>query len=437
MANCPSDFMNFSPLGRKKVTGSFTGGSITNDGGLLLLREIDKKCKITSNIGRLISDKRNPYYITHTLNSMLRQRIYAIAANYEDINDHDYLRHDVAFQSIINKNKELASSPTLSRLENMVSRADCVRMSINLVEHFISSHKTAPQELVLDFDPTDYKLYGHQEKRNYHGYYGDYCYLPLYVFCGEHLLVSYLRPSDIDGALHAGAILKLLVKRFRQVWPEVKILFRGDCAFARRHLFHFCEHNNVDYVTGISQNKRIEKLATPTLNSALAEFKKTNLNQRAFTEFSYAAQSWNNNRRIVAKIEQNIKGSNLRCVITNLKHEAQIIYDNYYCPRGDMENYIKQQKLDLNAGRVSCPKFIANQFRVLLSSYAYVLLSELRRTLLAGTKFENVYCSTLRNNLLKIGAIVIRNTRRVKFLFSSHYTQQELFKSMISKLVPT
>jgi hypothetical protein len=436
--NCTSKPFNFSPLGRKKVIGSFSGGSITSDGGLLLLREVDKKYGITSKIGRLIFDKRNPLYITHTLNSMLRQRIYGIAANYEDLNDHDYLRHDPAFQIVINKEQELASSPTLSRLDNMVSRADCVAMSINLVEQFIASHNGAPKELVLDFDPTDYKLYGHQEDRHYHGYYEDYCYLPLYVFCGDHLLVAYLRPSDIDGALHTGAILKLLVRRFRQEWPDVKIMFRGDCAFARRSILHFCEQNNVDYVTGISQNKRIEKLAAPTLSLAKQQFDNTNTNQRIFTQFSYAAESWNHQRRIIAKVEQNSKGSNLRCVITNLDHyEPQFIYEQLYCPRGDMENYIKQQKLDLNAGRVSCPKFIANQFRVLLSAYAYVLLSTLKRKYLIGTKFENVYCSTLRNNLLKIGAIIIKNTRTVKFLFSSHYTQQELFETIISKLVPT
>jgi len=308
---------------------------------------------------------------------------------------------------------------------------------MGLVEHFISRHKGTPDELILDFDPTDYRLYGNQEDKHYHGYYEDYCYLPLYVFCGEHLLISYLRPSDIDGSLHAGAILKLLVKRLRQAWPNVRIKFRCDSAFARRHILHWCEHNNVDYVIGIAQNKRSLKLVEPTLALAKTNFEAAQEKQKEFTSFNYAAASWNAQRKIIAKVEYNCKGSNIRMIVTNLKEEIpQVVYDDQYCPRGDMENQIKQQKLDLFASRVSCQKFIANQFRVLLSAYAHVLLSMLRETALAGTKLVNSYYGTLRNKLLKIGAVVIKNTRRIQFLFSAHYSEQDLFKHVVEKLVP-
>ena len=217
MTNCTSKSLKFSALNGKKVIGSFSGGSITSDGGLLLLREVDKKLGITKRLSNLIFDRRNPVYILHSYHTLLKQRIYALAAGYEDVNDHNNLRTDPAFQTIVSREKELASASTLSRFENAVTSDDCLKMSIGLVEHFISQHKSAPTELVLDFDPTDCRLYGDQENKHYHGYYGEYCYLPLYIFCGEHLLVAYLRPSDIDGALHAGAILKILVKRLRQV----------------------------------------------------------------------------------------------------------------------------------------------------------------------------------------------------------------------------
>ena len=347
------------------------------------------------------------------------------------------LRLDPAFQTIVGREEALAGGSTLSRFENMVTREDCLKMSIGLVEHFVCQQEGTPEELILDFDPTDYRLYGNQEGKHYHGYYGDYCYLPLYVFCGEHLLVSYLRPSDIDGALHAGAILKLLVKRFRQVWPNVRVIFRGDGAFARKHILHWCENNNVGYITGIAQNKRLLKLVEPTLKLAKTNFEATQTKQKEFTSFEYAAKGWNNKRKIAAKIEYNSHGSNIRCVITNFTaQDAQIIYDDHYCPRGDMENQIKQQKLDLFASRVSCQKFMANQFRVLLSAYAHVLLASLRRIGLMGTKFASSYYATMRNKLLKIGAVIIKNTRRIQFLFSGHYTEQDLFQKVVEKLVP-
>lgn len=435
MTNCTPKHISFSPLGRHQITGSFSGGSITSDAGLLLLREVDKRLKLTKRLSGCIVDQRDPRYIVHTVEEMLRQRIYAIAAGYEDVNDHDYLREDLSFQTVVNRSQELASSPTLSRLENAVTRHDCVSLAKEMVEQFIQNQKAIPKELTLDFDPTDYRIHGHQEKRHYHGYYESYCYLPLYVFCGDQLLVSYLRPSNEDGALHAGAILKLLVKRFREVWPNVKILFRGDCAFSRKRLLHWCERSRVDYVVGFAQNKRLLKQVEALAKTTEAAFEMTQEKQRQFTDFDYAAESWNHPRRIISKVEHHEKGSNIRFLVTSLEEAPQTIYDKLYCPRGDMENQIKQQKLDLFAQRVSCSDFIANQFRVLLSGFAYVLLSSLRTDGLSATALATSYCQTIRHKLFKIGAIVIKNTRRIQYLFSSYCPTQDIFRIATQRLV--
>ena len=252
MPNCTTSSMSFSPLGRKKITASFTGGSITSDGGLLLLREIDKELGLTHSIAKCIKDERNQSYVDHKAKDIIRQRVYALAAGYEDLNDHDILRKDISFQTMVSRDSELASSATLSRFENMVTHNGCVALSKLLVEEFISSFKVAPRELILDFDQTDFTLYGNQEDSHYHGYYQDFCYLPLYVYCGEQVLAAYLRPSNIDGSKHGGALLKLLVKRLRQAWPNVLIRFRCDGAFARRHILSW----HVFYWGGVNWRSR-------------------------------------------------------------------------------------------------------------------------------------------------------------------------------------
>lgn len=430
MPNCTTSSMNFSSIGRKKVTASFTGGNITSDGGLVLLREIDKQLGLTNKISNLIADNRNVSYVKHTALQIIRQRVFAIAAGYEDLNDHDELRKDAGLQTIVSKESTLASSSTLCRFENSIHRADCVALSGLLVEEFISSHKSPPTELVLDFDPTDFTLYGDQEHNHYHGYYRDFCYLPLYVYCNNHLLTAYLRPSNIDSAKHGGAILKLLVDKFRSVWANIKIVFRCDGAFARRHILSWCEKSNVEYLVGLSKNIRIEKILNTELAQVKAAYELSGQKQKKFAAFNYQAGTWRNSRRVVAKIEYNHHGSNLRCVVTNMTMPAKELYENNYCLRGNMENYIKQQKLDLRADRVSCHEFIANQFRVLLVGFAYLLIDRLRETHLAGSELANAYCGTIRNALFKIGAIVIRNTRSIKFLFSECFVNQDLFQKI-------
>ena len=304
------------------------------------------------------------------------------------------------------------------------------------MERFIASHSAPPEELVLDFDATDDAVHGHQEGRFFHGYYDHYCFLPLYVFCGERLLVSYLRPSKIDGAKHAWAILALLVKRLRRAWPEVRIVFRGDGGFCRHRMFDWCERRGVGYITGLAKNARRNDLAAPWMARAAQGFEASGDKQRLFGEFAYAAATWKTERRVIARLEHGDKGANPRYIVTNLAGEAQELYEKLYCQRGDMENRIKEQQLDLFADRTSCHGWWANQFRLLLSSMAYTLLETIRRIGLTGTEMARAQAGTIRLKLLKIGAVITRNTRRVCFHLSSACPHQELVARAAARLDP-
>lgn len=429
--------LKFSPLNRKQVEANFEGGSITSNGGLLLLRETDKRLNLTARISKCITDSRKSCLVQHDCKTLLKQRVYAISVGDEDGNDQDKLRDDICFQTCVDQESPLASSSTISRFENAIDRETIKKMSIEMVESFIDNHQGIPEELVLDFDPTDNKLYGDQENKHYHGYYKNHCYLPLHVFCGDQLIVSMLRPSDIDGAKYAGAILKSLVARIRESWPDVRIVFRGDCGFARSHILHWCERHNVDYIVGMPSNARLQALAKSWVEEARSAFEFTGEKQKLFNSFDYAAQSWNTQRRIVVKAEHNSNGANTRFVVTNLSESSQVIYSEKYCMRGDMENHIKQLKLDLHSDRNSCSNFYANYFRVLLSSLAYILITELKNTHLKYSKLAKAYCNTIQLKLFKIGAVVIKNSRRVKFLLSSAYTMQKDFITALQSLVPT
>jgi hypothetical protein len=303
-----------------------------------------------------------------------------------------------------------------------------------LLEKFIASFAAAPAELVLDFDATDDRIHGLQEGRFFHGYYGDWCFLPLYVFCGEQLLVSYLRPSNIDAARHAPAILKLLVTRLRQAWPQVKIIFRGDSGFCRWKMLRWCEHHGVEYVVGLAKNTRLLALADELLKQAAAGHEQSQGKQRLFGWLDYAAATWDRPRRVIAKAEHSDKGSNPRFVVTSLQGEAQAIYDDTYCARGEMENRIKEQQLGLFADRTSCHGWWANQLRLLLSSAAYVLLETIRRIGLRGTELCKAQAATIRLKLLKIGTVIVRNTRRIRLLFSSAYPYASLLRTVLARL---
>ncbi len=436
MTNCTQTSFEFPALKGRQAEANFKGGDITSDGGVLLLRQVDKRLGLSEAVAGILADPRRQASCVHDGLSILKQRLYGLALGYEDLNDHQHLREDLAIQTAVERAEVLASSATLCRWENRADRDTAWRLHEVLVEQFIGSFKHPPKKLILDFDATDDVVHGKQEGRFFHGYYDHYCFLPLYVFCRAQLLVSYLRPSKIDGAKHAWAILALLVKRLRQVWPKVKIVFRADSGFCRWRMLHWCERQGIGYIVGIAQNKRLNAFIRPHLEAAAASFAQSGSKVRWFTDLHYAAKSWDHPRRVIAKIEHSDKGNNPRYVLTNLDGDAQALYDKLYCARGDMENRIKEQQLDLFADRTSCQRWWPNQFRLLLSSLAYTLLEAIRRLALKGTELANVYAGTLRLKLLKIGAVLMKNTRRIRFLLSSTYPYQHLFFHVAAKLAP-
>jgi hypothetical protein len=431
---CNSELFHFPAVKKRAVQASFTGGEVTSDGGLTLLRQTDRRIGLTRALAKVLPDPREAYRIEHPLLSLVRQRIYGLAQGYEDLNDHDTLRHDLAWQTAVERDRSLASSPTLCRLENRANRQVAWLVHQVIVEQFIASFARPPRELILDFDGTDDRVHGQQEGRFFHGYYGDYCFLPRYVFCGEQLLGSYLRPANIDAARHAWAVLKLLVGRLRQAWPQVKIIFRGDSGFCRWRLLCWCERHGVQYIVGLAKNARVLALAQGLMEQSEKDFTTQQCKQRRFGEVWYAAETWDRARRVLVKAEHTDKGSNPRFVVTNLEGEAQPLYDQLYCARGEMENRIKEQQLGLFADRTSCQGWWANQFRLLLSSCAYVLVERLRALALAGTELARAQVRTIRLKLLKIGAVVLRNTRRVRLLLSSSYPYQAVFAQVVRAL---
>jgi hypothetical protein len=297
-----------------------------------------------------------------------------------------------------------------------------------LIEQFIASHKTPPAKLYLDFDATDNPIHGNQAGKYFHGYYKNYCFLPLYVFCGKQLLVSYLRPSNQDAATHAWAILYLLVKRLRQAWPDVEIIFRGDSGFCRHKMFNWAEKNGVYYITGIAQNSKLNEALNPLMEEAQKQFDQKGEKQRLFTSFMYAAGSWDHPRRIIGKAEYSEHGSNPRYIVTNLPGDPKELYDDVYCARGEMENRIKEQQLSLFSGRTSCHDWWPNQFRLLLTSLAYVLVEGLREHALTATQFATATIETIRLKLFKIGAVITRNTRTIRLMLASSYPYQSAFQ---------
>lgn len=438
MTDCNTQPMLFASLNHKKIQADFNGGSITSDAGALLLRELDKHTGLIDAINRCIPDPHNQFFIAHEQRTMLAQRIFGIALGYEDLNDHQSLRNDSLFQIISERRTRddlpLASPPTLCRLENRINSKALAKISEVFVENFILSYKRAPDELILDFDATDDTVHGNQEMRFFHGYYDHYCFLPLYVFCGSQLLTAYLRPSNIDGAMHSRAILKLLVEKLRQKWANTHIIFRGDSGFCRWRLMRWCDKHNVGYIIGLAGNDVLYRQAVQWTDRSAEQFEQTGLKQRIFGQFMYAAQTWDCQRRVIVKAEHLIQGANTRFIVTNLDGEPQKLYDEVYCQRGEAENRIKEQQLGLFADRTSCHDFIANQFRVLLSAAAYILMDALRREALAGTELANAQVDTIRLKLLKIGGRIVSSVRRIVLHLADGYPLKELFICILARL---
>jgi len=438
MTECIGQQVLFSSLGRQKVEAEWNGGSLTSDAGAVLLRETDRRVGLIDALNRCIPDPRNPQFIVHAQRTLLAQRIFGIALGYEDVNDQQTLRDDPLFQVVtergVKKGLPLGSPPTLCRLENRVGRREAFLMNAVFVEQFIRSHATAPEELILDFDATDDPVHGGQEGRFFHGYYDRYCFLPLYVFCGTQLLVAYLRRANIDGAKHSWAILKLLVTRLRRAWPNVRITVRGDSGFCRWKMMRWCERHNVCYIFGVAKNDVLLRQADGWIRQAKEAFDATHQKQRLFAEIHYAAETWHKPRHVIVKAEHLSEGPNARFVVTNLPGEPQELYDKVYCARGEMENRIKEQQLGLFADRTSCHRFLANQFRMLLSAAAYVLVETLRRLGLRGTELADAQVTTIRLRLLKIGARVVTSVRRIVLHLAGGYPLKALFAEIALRL---
>ena len=435
MTKCNFTSDLFAPVKSKKIEISTDGAGISSDAGVLLLREIDRKLNITNQIASRIPDARNQAYVVHSMKSLVRQRLYALALGYEDYNDHDALRKDVLMQSAVDRCEDLAGKSTVCRFEQA---ADMVAanepLDHLLVDLFIKTRNAAPREIFLDFDATDTQLFGEQEGRHFHGYYDGHCYLPLLVFAGDFPLHAGLRTSDSDPAKGSLPVLSRLVTRLRSQWKDVRIVFRADAGFCRDDLLAWCEANGVQYIVGYSKNSVLMKHCEDVTEMVRLRSETTKRRERHFTSLDYKAGKWESFRRVLVKAEHNPIGPNTRFVVTNMKGGARELYEDIYCARGDMENRIKEQQTDLFGHRMSSNSFAQNAFRFLMSTFAYVLLNQLRATALKGTELADSYCGTIRSKLLKIAAVVVRNTRSIKVSLSSCHPLKELFIQTAARL---
>jgi hypothetical protein len=458
--------------GGRELVWRFDGGDITSDGGALLLKQLEQRTGIVRRFAACFTDYRCAEQIEHPLLDLVTQRVFGLALGYEDLNDHDQLRSDPMLAVALGKDdvkgeqrrraqdrgKALAGKSTLNRLELTApdyegsprqkdsDKPETKKIGVDpesidalLVDLFLEAHTQAPDRIILDLDATDDILYGNQEGRFYHGHYHDYCYLPLYVFCGEHLLCSRLRMSNIDASADSVEELEPVVASIRQRWPSVKIWLRGDGGFCREKLMAWCGSQGMDYIFGLAQNARLKKLIEAQMAEAEKQHAETKAPARVFSEFSYSTEkTWSCERRVIAKAEHLDKGANPRFIVTSLSSEemaAQELYEKVYCARGECpENRIKEQQLDLFADRTSTGKMWSNQLRLYFSSITYVLLQTLRRTALAGTELEKAQCGTIRRKLLKVGAQVRVTVRKVWISLSENYPYAALFTSVLTYL---
>ena len=430
--------VHFSRSKGRRVEAEFTGAEVTSNGGAMLLAEADRRMGLTQAAADAIGDDRRRRSVVHRTLDILRQRVYALVLGHEDLNDHKRLRLDPALQAAAMRDGELASPSTLCRFERRSSPAEAMALREVLFTQFVAAHPVPPKRVVLDFDATDIELHGMQEGRHWHGHYRSYCYLPLYVFSGRHLLAAVLQPSDRDAACRAGAVLKLLVDALRAKWPGVEVILRGDCGFCRPRIMRWCEKAGVGYVLGLPSNSRLAALAAPLAAVAKALHGRDGSKQRLFADFMHAAGTWPRERQVVVKAEHTDLGANTRFIVTNLDmdDDPQGLYDGMYCERGEMENRIKDQQLGLFADRASSSDFHANQLRMLLSALAYVLIEGMRRMALSATDLARASPQTIRLTLLKVGAVVVSNTRRVRLLMSRSHPDQALFRRVAASLAP-
>jgi len=452
MTECNQSSFGFEACGRREIVARFDGGTISSDGGALLLRQTDKRLNLLPRLAACFLDGRNQDQVEHSILEMVSQRIYGLALGYEDLNDHEQLRKDPVFGVLAGREKldaPLAGKSTLNRMELGAGVQDRYKKitfwkdSVDelLVKVFIESYESAPAQIILDVDTTDLPLHGKQEGRFFHGYYDSYCYLPLYVFCGEQIVCARLRESNHDASFGCLQEIERIVAQIRTAWPEVKIILRGDSGFCRNGLMNWCEEHQVDYVFGMARNQRLRKIIGAEMHQATQQWKQTGQAARVFSEFAYKTKrtkngGWDRERRVAAKAEHIDGKENPRFVVTSLASEqwpAQKLYEELYCARGDMENRIKEQ-FSLFADRVSTETIRANQMRVYLSTIAYVLVSGLRRLGLKATELAEAQVSTIRTKLLKIGAQIRVTARKVWVSMASSYPWQDLYQQVWANL---
>ncbi len=423
-------------VGRRLIEAAFDGGDLTSDAGMLLLKRADERIGLTRAVAAVFADHRDPGRVTHSIRSLLAQRIYALCCGWEDVTDHNTLRHDLALQTAVGRDEALASGPTLCRLEATATPAHTAALHGVLLDQFIASRAAAPRELILDIDATHVPLHGDQEKAHFHRYYDNYCYLPLYVFCGQDLLACVLRPSSRDPASILCALIKLIAQRLRAKWPEVRLIVRGDSGFCRPAALRRFEKWGVHYILGLQKNAALLKRVELAELAIADAYQATGIKQRLIGEFDYAAGSWERERHVIARLEHDARGANPRFVVTSLQGDCAALYEQLYCARGEAENRIKEAQLDLFGRRASCHKFQGNQLRLLLAGLAYTLMIHLRRLALRGTELERACTATIRTKLLKVGAAIVRNTRRVRVLMASHHPLKQVFFAAAHALAP-
>ncbi len=450
-AECNVEQLSFQGVGKRQIVARFDGGQLSSDGGGLLLREVERRTGLLRQFAACFRDYRNPRLIEHSLKSLISQRVMALALGYEDLNDHDQLRNDPLIATLVEKadpTQALAGKSTLNRLEltpegNGEDRYkrivyDTEAIDRFLVGAFLQAYEKAPERIVLDLDTTDDEIHGGQEGRFFHGYYGSYCYLPLYVFSGEHLLCARLRQSNVGPAEGTVEELERIVTQIRKQWPEVKIVIRADSAFSRDDIMSWCETHEVDYVLGLARNARLERMIASEMEQARVESERTGLPFRSYKDLVYQTrESWSCERRVVAKAEYLVDKPNARFVVTSLSIEevtAQELYETDYCGRGDMENRIKEQKTFLFSDRTSAATMHANQLRLWFSSVAYLMMSALRRLGLKDTDLAKAQCDTIRLKLFKIGARITVTARKIWISLSSSYPLAGLFARVCRNL---
>ena len=448
MTECIQEPFGFTEHFSRRVDASFSGGQVSSEGGSLLLREVDRKIGLIDRLANCFTDTRSQDRVEHALPEMLAQRLYGLTLGYEDLNDHEQLRNDPLLALLAGRrelDRPLAGKSTLNRLE-LCGRSERYHkigyapeaIDRLLVDLFLEAHAEAPKRIVLDLDATDIPVHGHQPEHFFHGYYDGYCYLPLYIFCGDHLLCARLRPANQDAAAGAVGDVQRIVEQVRQRWPEVEIVLRADSGFCREELMAWCECNRAGYVLGLARNPRLRALIDAPMEEAKALHQSTGEAARVFSGFQYSTlKSWSCERRVVAKAEYLDKGENPRFVVTSLDPEqwpAQALYEKFYCARGEMENRIKEQ-MCLFADRLSTKQMHSNQLRLYFSALAYTLMEALRRLGLKGTEWAQAQVDTIRLRLLKIGTVVRVSVRRVLLQFSSSYPWQAIFGQVYRALL--